>query len=284
MKHIFLLQAYGDNAISLYILKQFCFKNDYKVHGTNLTKEIIDIVGFEANFIKIFEKIPAFYNMRKDGVFYAIRDFFVLYRYIKLNIPINEELYFEKKDFRFKILSFLLTDYKLNSPEYNINVYEDRAISFCKKFDKNVIVYNNKKVNKKKSILINPTGRSETRHLNKSVLEELLFILKQHEISIYFVDYLGIYETFRDKVDFYYKNTSLKEAADILRNVDLYCGPDSLFLHLAFVLNKRFFCIMNYDSSYFLPLTIKDNYIILDTALEINKQISNFDKWLLDNK
>lgn len=255
MNHLFLLQAFGDNLISLKLLSNYP-NNSFKVHGTALSREIIKIVPFTyTNFVQIYDNIPAFYNIKKSTLINIFRDFIHLVRYIRYNIPVDERIFFEKDDFRFKLLKIFCFKHNFVAAKRRQNIYIDRfemLKSHMNSKEASLVSSHSFKLTGK-CALINPTGRNKLRHISPAVLEELLRHLKQHGFSVCLIDHLTIYSAFAEKVDNYYSRTSLEDAVEILKNSDLYCGPDSLFMHLAYFYEKPFFCVMNYDSSYFLP-------------------------------
>ncbi|GAB1536523.1 glycosyltransferase family 9 protein [Geovibrio sp. ADMFC3] len=254
MKHIFLLQAFGDNLVSLRLLKNF-IGQDIRVHGTSLTEQIVEIVKVdEFKIEQIYDGIPAFYNLRKEPLLKSVKDFIFLIKYIKANIPSNEPVFFEKDDFRFKLMKLLLNRHILKAAKKEIGFYEDRAKVFESCLNTKIEFTSSKDFKLQgRSVVINPVGRNETRHLNKAILAFLVKSLKSSDFTISIIDHLGLYSEFESEVDNYYRKTSLKEAVNILKSADVYCGPDSLFIHLAYYYRKPYFCIMNYDSSYFLP-------------------------------
>jgi ADP-heptose:LPS heptosyltransferase len=279
MKHIFLLQAFGDNVISLHNIEKYKKQGEFKIYGTNLTEDIKKILEFNIDTIKIFNEIPSFYNIRKDGFLEAIKDFYKLIIFIKISIPIHSELIFEKDDFRFRLIKLCLPSYKLIAPKVDRNVYTDRAKTILSKNSLDIFI-SSSHTDIKQSILINPTGRNEKRYLSKNVIFGVLNELNERDIEVHFVDYLGVYSYIQNDVSFYYKNTKLYEAVNILKKVDLYCGPDSLFIHLAYVFQKKYFCIMNYDSSYFMPPNTNENSYILKNRDNFNEMGESFSKWI----
>lgn len=254
MKHIFLLQAFGDNLISLTLLRN-SHSHEITVHGTSLTKQIAEIIEVnDVNFKKVYDGIPAFYNFKKESFMKSVKDFIFLIKYIKVNVPSNELVFFEKDDFRFKLMKLFLNSYTLKAASKEIGFYQDRAKVIERNLGKRIEFALSKDFKLRgKSVVINPVGRNEVRHLRKDILDFLVKRMKNLDFTISLIDYLGVYSEFESNVDNYYTKTSLKEAVNILKNADVYCGPDSLFIHLAYFYQKPFFCIMNYDSSYFLP-------------------------------
>ncbi len=286
MRHVFLLQAYGDNVISLSILNRL-ESSSYRIYGTKLTLEISKLLNLEKDINIVFDEIPAFYDIRARGICAAVRDLAVLYRFVMRNIPAGDRIVFEKGDVRFWLFRLIFWRYKLEAPRKRGNAYTDRALGFCQQeFAKEP----DKKVNVGSyplDIVINPLGRSHKKHLSKECMDRVLSACESHGLRVHLVDYLGLYSSYRKAVCSYHTNTTLKEALELLQTHPLYCGVDSLFIHLAFYFNKRFFCIMNYDSSYFMPplASESDRFIFAaHSEREYEELSSNFSRWLISTQ
>lgn len=95
MKYYVSLLALGDNLISLSLLQQL--NDEVHILGTQHTKNILNLMGLQKNIHinKVFEDIPAFYDIKKKGIISACRDFYKFIKYIRSNDI--DELIFEKK-------------------------------------------------------------------------------------------------------------------------------------------------------------------------------------------
>ena len=94
MRYYVTLLGLGDNLISLSLLEQLDSK--VNVLGTKHTKNVAQLMGIDHNQVEIdvvFNDIPAFYDIKKQGVVKAVKDFFVLIR--KINKSNIQELIFE---------------------------------------------------------------------------------------------------------------------------------------------------------------------------------------------
>ncbi len=285
MKHIFLLLAYGDNLTSLSLLGNVTNSN-IRIHGTSLTKEVSKLLEQEDLQIHdVFKQIPAFYDVKKCGVMKSLKDFWYFIQYVRKNISKHEALFFEKNDFRYKLLKIIFFRYKMSSIHKHDNFYSDKRAALSAFLNVN-LTYQGSVVmpeqKQTKTILINPTGRVALRNLEKGVLESIVMFLTNGGYQIHLIDHLKLYSNLSKKVYRYYDHTSLTQAVTILKSVDLYCGPDSLFIHLAYVFNTPYFVILNYDSSYFLPPKSKNcSFIKSHPHADKNKDlIKVFEKWL----
>ncbi|KAF0999757.1 putative non-functional type II restriction endonuclease, partial [Helicobacter pylori 10700] len=105
--HVACLLALGDNLITLSLLKEIAFKQQQplKILGTRLTLKIARLLECEKHFeiIPLFENVPAFYDLKKQGVFWAMKDFLWLLKAIKKHKI--KHLILEKQDFRSALLA-----------------------------------------------------------------------------------------------------------------------------------------------------------------------------------
>lgn len=278
--HFFLLQAYGDNLVTLSILNQLSDSPPLIVHGTKLTQIIAKILNVSIEFHMVFDSIPSFYHIRQDGGLNAFISFFKLIHYINNTIPKGSQIVFEKSDFRLYLLKQLCPGYYFRAPFSKHNFYIDKATCFSNLLKTPMLKFTQPlRPNNPKRILINPTGSRSIKNLSFSILNNIIEIITELNIEIDFIDYQNIYTLFEHKVSNYYTNTTLEEAVLLLRNVDAYCGPDSLFIHLAYNYEKPFFCFMNYESSYYLPPNSIDNYNITN-ELDHKVSLLSFKKWI----
>ena len=274
MINIFLFQALGDNLISLSILEQL--DREVKIVGTKHTKNIINLMDTEkSSDIKIlFEDIPAFYDIKKQGIKNAITDFFKFIKYINDN-KINE-LILEKKDFRSKLLSYF-TKAKIYTPNIlNRNVYKNRIEIISQIYNQDLHFQNyNLQLNNSKIIIMNPLTRELFRNINTNHLEYILNILKKQDYIIYLIDFEHKYKEFSNKVSFYLTNTTLFDMKNLLNKCDLYIGGDSFLIHLAYYLKRNYFMVFYRDNDDFLPPNItNDFYIKAHDSIDFEAEIS----------
>ena len=253
--------ALGDNLISLSMLEQLDDK--VKILGTKHTQNVAKLMGIENKFdIKIvFDDIPAFYDIKKQGILKAIKDFFNFIKYIRSNNITG--IVFEKKDFRSSLIS-LLTKANIYYPNnLNLNVYENRKelISTVYKQSINMNSYA-LKIENPKMILINPVTRAEVRNIKCNHLKYIIDILKKNGYEIYLIDIEKKYIEFERVVDKYLTNTSLDDVKQLIKKCDLYIGGDSFLIHLAYYLKRNYFMILYRNNDDFLPPNIESNFYI----------------------
>ncbi|WP_348653121.1 glycosyltransferase family 9 protein [uncultured Sulfurimonas sp.] len=268
------LLALGDNLISLSLLDQLDSK-EINILGTKHTKNIANLIENEDKFNiqEIFEDIPAFYDIKKQGIISAAKDLYFFIYYIRSNNV--KELVFEKKDFRSNLVSFFTNAHIYYPNKLFSNVYENR---------KNIIetIYKHKLINneyelkviKPKIILINPTTRIKEKNIRKEDLFIILNELNKCNYKIYLIDIENKYKQFEKDVDIYLSSTTLDDVKELILISDLYIGADSFLIHLAYYLKRNYFILFYKDNEYFLPPNVqKDFYLKITKELNIRNEI-----------
>ncbi len=279
MKHFVLLQALGDNLVTLSLLEQLNEK--IQIIGTNNTKVIIKLMGIEDKFnIKVvFKDIPAFYDIKKQGVIKAIKD---LYRFI---IYINKNniktLVLEKKDLRSSLISFLTKSTIYYPNNLNSKVYKNRQSMIEKIYNQKItLITYSLSINNPKRIVINPLTRVELKNITKHHLAYIIKLLNSNGYKIYLIDIEKKYQELSNNVYKYLTNTTLEDVKQLIIKCDLYIGADSFLIHLAYYLKRNYFIIFYRDNDNFMPQNITNNFYIKANKIdnfngEINKKFYN---------
>ncbi len=267
-------QALGDNVISIDLLSQINKK--IKVIGTQHTKNIIELLGLETHFsvTVLYDDIPAFYDVKRQGVKKAIKDVIKFRTYIKTNNLDN--LIFEKQDFRISILTRGIVKRTYSRTILN-NVYVNRKDLIESIFKKTIELKSALPPFKNtKNILINPISGNIRRNISISQLLVICDLLKVNNFNVSIVDHQGDYSEFQNNVDHYYCNTSLEEVKQLIMDHDFFIGTDSFLIHLAHALDKPYFIIFNYKYFDFLPpyVEILNNYIITTNTKNLQLSLS----------
>ncbi|PUD89205.1 glycosyltransferase family 9 protein, partial [Helicobacter pylori] len=231
--HVACLLALGDNLITLSLLKEIAFKQQQplKILGTRLTLQIAKLLECEKHFeiIPLFENVPAFYDLKKQGVFLAMKDFLWLLKV--LNKHKVKHLILEKQDFRSALLSKFIP---ITTPNKEIkNVYQNRQELFSQIYGH---VFDNSQysmsVKNPKKILINPFTRSIERSIPLEHLKIVLKLLKPFCVTL--LDFEERYAFLQNEAAHYRAKTSLEEVKNLILESDLYIGGDSFLIHLAY--------------------------------------------------
>lgn len=245
-----LLQAFGDNVISLALLDQL--PGTKRLLGTGLTADVMTICGFDRGFelTRVFAGIPAFYDLRKRGPLRAVRDGATLLR--ALRAAGARQLHFEKADFR-SVLFAALVRGRARAPGRKANVYADRRAVLEELYGARLRLAPLAAAAAGRRVLINPASRLVRKNVAEADLGTLIDLLQAAGKSVTLIDYDGRLGDFRERVDDYRTGTTLVQAADLLRATDYYIGADSFFVHLAYVFARPFFVFLNQRNDYFMP-------------------------------
>ncbi|MGN8503654.1 glycosyltransferase family 9 protein [Helicobacter pylori] len=250
--HTACLLALGDNLITLSLLKEIAFKQQQplKILGTRLTLQIAKLLECEKHFeiIPLFENVPAFYDLKKQGVFLAMKDFLWLLKALKKHKI--KHLILEKQDFRSALLSKFIP---ITTPNKEIkNVYQNRQELFSQIYGH---VFDNPSypmnLKNPKKILINPFTRSIERSIPLEHLQIVLKLLKPFYVTL--LDFEERYAFLQNEVAHYRAKTSLEEVKNLILESDLYIGGDSFLIHLAYYLKKNYFIFFYKDNDDFMP-------------------------------
>ncbi|VEJ25545.1 glycosyltransferase family 9 protein [Helicobacter pylori] len=250
--HIACLLALGDNLITLSLLKEIASKQQQplKILGTRLTLKIARLLECEKHFeiIPLFENVPAFYDLKKQGVFLAMKDFLWLLKAIKKHQI--QHLILEKQDFRSALLATFIP---ITTPNKEIkNVYQNRQELFSQIYG-HVFDHYSYPMDLKnpKKILINPFTRSIDRSIPLEHLQIVLKLLKPFCVTL--LDFEERYAFLQNEVTHYRAKTSLEEVKNLILESDLYIGGDSFLIHLAYYLKKNYFIFFYRDNDDFMP-------------------------------
>lgn len=254
MKKFVSFLALGDNLISLSLLEKTNQPNKIGIIGTELTQKVASIMNREDVFdIEVlFSDVPAFYDIKKQGIFAAVKDICKFRNYIKSNKV--KEVVFEKKDWRIFLLTVGLGLKVFSSNTYK-NIYDNRRCLINEAYGHSIKnsmydIFDKIRINK---VAINPASRVAKKSIKADDLITIISFLSSYHFQVTLVDYEKRYISLRNNVDLYITNTTLEDMKDIIAMNDLYLGPDSFLIHLAYYLQKPFFVIFYDLQESFLP-------------------------------
>lgn len=265
-----LLLSLGDSLISLSYLNQL--DKDIVILGTRHTENIAKLIDVnkKVDVEIVFDDIPAFYDIKKRGIFKAVLDFYRFINYLKVNKI--DSLVFEKNDFRTSILSLLtnIEVYHQDDKNNKIYNYRQKLIEniFQKKIDLGTYTL---KLKQPKVIVINPLTREEYRNIKHEHLKFMIDILNKNHYEIYLIDIEKKYQNFKNSVQYYLTNTTLQDVKNLINRCDLYIGGDSFLIHLAYYLKRNYFIFFYRENDDFLPPNIlEDFYIKINESIDLN--------------
>jgi len=265
MRCFVLLQAMGDNLITLSMLAQA--EEKIEILGTRLTYEVAKLLDIETKFnIRVlFGEVPAFYDVRKAGVWKAVKEIGTFRRYIRREAL--TDLVFEKGDVRAGILTYGIARYRAS--ETSEGVYLDRKSLIELAAGVPVTLKPAARpVAPVRTVVIAPHSRVREKDIRDTDLTALINVLKKEGLHLRLVDHTGTLDRYRNRVDEYYTHTTLAEVRDLIVDSDFMIGCDSFLIHLAYYFDKAFFVVFNAGPSDFLPPGCETigNFIVADHA------------------
>ncbi len=235
MNYLVTIQGHGDALISYMIAKNI--KNEELVIICN--NQSVNLIKYYINKEKIIQgEFNALYDIRKYGVFNAIKALYNLIVKLK-KINKNDNIYFEKNDFRVKFIKLFIKA-KIHYPiKSNLCLYERREILFNTKLDFSYRLERDKLELNNKNIVIFPNSRIVTKEINTDSLFFLYnhFITKLNTVSIFYFKYDNIPNILQSE-KFIYRFESIDDMNKIIMNADIIISADSLPLHVTYFLNK----------------------------------------------
>lgn len=254
MIHYFTLLSYGDNVISLSLLSQIKGGPEATIVGTEHTRQIAAFFPDLCFPIGVhFDRVPAFYDVRKRGALAAIRDAAAIRASVRPNLRRGDTIIAEQAGARSRaILYFRGVD--VLAPPQGDNVYDDRKALLERVFDQPIAVDQAPPLRRAaQRVLINPASRVRRKAISAGALACVLDCLREHGAAVTLLDPDREHGALRSSVPAYHTGTTLAEAVALLRQADLYLGPDSLMIHLAFRYKIPALILFNEPNLYFAP-------------------------------
>jgi hypothetical protein len=268
MLYVALAMAYGDCMVSLSLLEQLPGSvRPYRVLGTEVTQRVSQLLRKPLPVTVMLPDKAAFYTIKERGGVAALSDFITMRRFLASVAGPGDLLAFERQDWRNVLLKPAGCE-AIYAPRGD-SAYVDRQALVRRLFgvaedwvraplpDRGV-----------RSVLINPCARYRHRWLSDEILHNLFAIGERRGWTLVLVDPCAQYERFKGRVAHYVPRPALQSAAALLRAADLYIGPDSFFVHLAYYFRVPHFGFFYPDNLYFLtPGMVKlGNYCLFADA------------------
>lgn len=234
MRYLVSTLAYGDCLITLSLLERLNpAAPDFQILGTTITSEVSALLHTPLPVTELLKDRAAFYAITEYGPGKACLDFFSLRAALKQRCDRNDILAFERNDLRTRAVKPL--GIRAILPPQTHHAYFDRQALVRQLFDTapewEAMVKPRAAI---RSVLINPCARFGNRWLSPEIVENLIAIATQNHWALALLDPCGRYADYRHQVARYEHQTTLADAAALLQASDLYVGPDSFFIHLAY--------------------------------------------------
>lgn len=252
MLHLLSAMAYGDCLVTLSQLERLPpGARPYSLLGTAITGRISGLLRTPLPVVELLPDKAAFYTIKERGPIAAVQDFLKLRWELGARARPGDVFAYERPILRNRALH-PRGCVAVYAP-FASSAYDDRQALVRKLFGAaapwQACAAPQRAVRK---VLINPCARYRNRWLSPSIIENLLAIAAQRGWSLTLLDPCARYGAFRERVAHYETQLPLGEAASLLRGADLYVGPDSFFVHLAYYYAVPCFGFFHPDWLYFL--------------------------------
>lgn len=251
MRHFVCLMAYGDSLITLSQLEQCDNTGNWRIIGTGVTRKVAALLTQPLDVIEILPDKAAFNSIKEYGAQAALRDFFAVRHKLSLLSQPGDWLVFERCDLRNGLL--MPRSRRQYCAARERGAYEDRRLLVQKALGSSREWKPGARLSGPiRRILVNPCARYSHRWLTDRLMSNVIRLCRSNRWQIVLVDPCGQYGAFASEVDLYQLRPQLMEAAAELRRSDLYIGPDSFFMHLAYYYGLPHIGFFHLDNLYFM--------------------------------
>ncbi|MGH8540327.1 MAG: hypothetical protein ACRETW_07475 [Stenotrophobium sp.] len=271
MLQIVSAMGYGDCLITLSLIERLGITNpDFQIIGTAVTARVSALLNKPLPVVELLPDKAAFYTVKEDGPWKALADLFSVRRSLsRLSRP-GDLFAFERWDLRNLAVKPILCR-GIYAPQTH-HAYGDRQTLIRELFGQAPEwVPANAPQKEIRTVTLNPCARYRHKWLTPEIIEHVIAIASQQGWTITLLDPSGEHEAYRDRVR-YVAKPSLAIAASMLKASDLYIGPDSFFIHLAYYYRIPLFGIFVPGNKDFrVPgMSQIDNFMDLNTARDGN--------------
>jgi ADP-heptose:LPS heptosyltransferase len=251
MIHFVCTMAYGDSLITLSQLEHCQERNDWRIIGTAVTRKVAALLTHPLAVTEILPDKAAFNSIKEYGLLAAARDFLHVRNALRQLSSTGDTLAFERYDVRNALLV----------PRGRCAAYAPRAegaYSDRRRLIENLLGRSqawrltSKPGTPLQRVVINPCARYRHRWLSSAIMQNVIRLCAERGWELTVVDPSGEYQDIARRVNDYVSRPLLSTAAGILRHSDLYIGPDSFFLHLAYYYGVPHFGFFYPDNLYFM--------------------------------
>lgn len=233
MIHVCSMLGYGDSLITLALLERLQPSAPaYRIFGTPVTSQASQLLARPLPVIKVLDQEISLYLIKARGSLRAMRDTLKFRRQVRAMTAAGDDLVFETAGRR----AHLLTPAGRNAhvPDDSGHVYADRHKMLVRLFGPIEPWAPIQKPAVVRRLVVNPCARHPERWITHEIIDVLLQIANRRGWSVTLLDPCERYAAFAKRVACYHQQLALPAAAALLDTADLYFGPDSFFIHLAY--------------------------------------------------
>jgi hypothetical protein len=273
--------AYGDNLITLSQLEHRRRDGDWRILGTGVTRQVSSILRTPLDVIEILPDKAAFNSIKEYGIVAAARDFISVASDLREFSKMGDTLVFERRDVRNTLLT--PRGRHMICPVRKDNAYHDRGVMVEKIFGRmRPWPHATIPQGRIRRVAINPCARYSHRRLSSATMDNVIRLCQERDWGLTVIDPCGQYETYAGRVEQYVRGPALPEAVTLLRQSDLYLGPDSFFMHLAYYFAMPHFGFFYLDNLYFMTPGMEEqgNWITFNNAQKYTRLAEAVDRYV----
>jgi hypothetical protein len=221
--------------------------------------------------LPVTELLPdkaAFYTIKENGPWHALRDFAALRRGLTKFAGPGDVFAFERWDLRNVAVKPLRS--KGGYAPKSASAYVDRRALVRELFGAAPEWPTPARPAASiRSVVVDPCARFRHRWLSPQIVDNILAVSQSNGWAVTLLDPCKRYAAYRDRVECCLPVPSLTEAVARLRATNLYIGPDSFFIHLAYYFGVPFFDFYP-DNLYFQTpgMQQQQNFMPFQDALD----------------
>jgi hypothetical protein len=280
--------GYGDALISLQLLQQASpLPAPLQIAGTGIAQEVQStIIGSKFPLIEIVPDHAALFRLRKAGLRQSLHELLIFRKWAESALGPDDLVIFEKSDPRNHLI-LGRCNARTVAPKRMISSYVDRQRMLEGLTGRGLELPDcAQPKSAPRSVLINPSARAAERELSPAVMRNLLELFRRRGMRVSITDPDSRFAGAKEQFDRYYGRLKLPAVTALLREHDLYVGPDSFFIHLAYYLRVPFITLVPSTdfNFYFAPpgsMRLR-NFIAMSQThdqAQLAKAISTFVGW-----
>lgn len=240
------VMGYGDALISLQLLQRASpLPVPLLVVGSANTTQVQDhVLGSRFTIAELFPAHSRLYQARTAGIGAMLSDLRRFRAWMSENLRPDDRLLFEKRDWRNQMIGGAAGQRAL-VPAGTGSAYFDRKRMIEAATGRAIELPSCKRLPRAPtSVLINPSAGAPQREIGAAAMHRLVELLQRRQCRVTVIDPAGRFASAASNFDEYHRRLVLTEATALLRRHDLYIGPDSFFVHLAYYCEVPFFTLL----------------------------------------
>ena len=224
------LLGFGDCLITLSLLENLG-QEAPPVLGTGVTQQVNQLLNQPLQVESILPDVARFNTLRQSGLRAALVDFLQARKAVQRRLRAGDRALLERGDLRHRLL--LPAGTQALAQEPSTSVYNARRQWLEQALGHPLQHRAPARPGPIQHLSINPCARFRRRNLGPQIVQNILGLCRSRGWQLSLIDPTGEYASFAKDCVHYLARPALKDAVQLLRQSDVYLGPDSFFLHVA---------------------------------------------------